>query len=243
MLPPFRFEDLPKDIHFIWHGVNDHKNLESFLKSGVYWAEGDLRGLEDSLVLRHDPLDTHDLQPGESLLDFRHWLETISASGKGIQIDFKEGNETMQRTIALLKDLRISQSRLWFTTNLKDVAMEEYAKLGQAFPEAALQSTIPIRFMYQEMGEEERLTWLDLNRGLGVRHLSISWYDEPKPEEIQEIREAGFSINLFYVNTIEDIRRAITLKPDSITSDFHIPEWGLFGRGSGENGFYPLEKA
>jgi hypothetical protein len=148
----------------------------------------------------------------------------------------------MDHLIAVLQESRLSESRLWFTTNLKDVAMEDYARLGQTFPDAALQSTIPIRFMFQDMGPEERAAWLEINRGLGVRHLSVSWYDEPTLEELREIREAGFGINLFYVNTVDDIRKAVALKPDSITSDFHIPEWGLFGRGSGENGFY-LEKA
>jgi len=92
------------------------------------------------------------------------------------------------------------------------------------------------------MDADERASWLDINRGLGARYVSISWYDEPTGSELEEIRKAGFGVNLFYVNTLEDIRKAVALGPDSITSDFHVPEWGLFGRGSGENGFY-LEKA
>jgi hypothetical protein len=70
----------------------------------------------------------------------------------------------------------------------------------------------------------------------------MSWYEEPAEGELRELREAGFGVHFFYVNGAADIAKAAALKPDSITSDFHIPEWGLFGRGSGENGFY-LEKA
>ena len=37
---------------------------------------------------------------------------------------------------------------------------------------------------------------------------------------------------------IKDFEAALKLNPKSITSDFHISEWGLMGRGSGENGSY-----
>ncbi|HSA58479.1 MAG TPA: hypothetical protein VLJ37_02185 [bacterium] len=235
--------ELEQDLDLIWHGVNDPANLEFFLKSNIYWAEGDVRGHEDGLlVLRHDPWETHPLRPEEGLLDFRDWLKAAHEAGKGIQIDLKEGGSTMDRMIHLLKEVRFPESRLWFTTNLKDVAIEDYGRLGRTFPHARLQSTIPLRFMFQDMTVDDRTSWLDLNRGLGARFLSISWYDEPTAGELEEIRNAGFGINLFYVNTMEDIRKAVALKPDAITSDFHVPEWGLFGRGSGENGFY-LEKA
>src|SRR5262245_35105637 len=94
------FQDLPKELHLIWHGVNDHLNLELFLKSDIYWVEGDLRGHEDGLlVLRHDPWDSHPLRPDERLLDFQHWLKAAHGSGKGIQIDLKEGGSTMDRMI------------------------------------------------------------------------------------------------------------------------------------------------
>jgi glycerophosphoryl diester phosphodiesterase len=240
---PDLLKGLQKGISFIWHGVNDQKNLEFFLKSNIYWPEGDLRASpEGVLVLRHDPFESHPLRADESLLVFRDWLEPILAVDRGIQIDLKEGGRTMDEMIEVFQKARIPESRLWFTTNLKDVPMEDYARLGRTFPGAILQSTIPLRFMFHDMGLEERRDWLELNRGLGARSLSISWYEEPTAEELDELRRAGFGVNLFYVNTIEDIRRAVALKPDSITSDFHIPEWGLYGRGSGENGYY-LEKA
>lgn len=238
-----KLSDIKNRLQLIWHGVNDHTNLESFLKSDIYWAEGDLRGHEEGLlVLRHDPWDTHPLRPGEGLLDFRHWLKAAHEAGKGIQIDLKEGGSTMDRMIDLLKEFRVTESRLWFTTNLKDVALDDYGRLGRTFPGARLQSAVPLRFMFQAMTADERHSWLEINRSLGARYVSISWYDEPTRAELEEIRQAGFGINLFYVNTLEDIRKALSLEPDSITSDFHIPEWDLFGRGSGENGYY-LEKA
>lgn len=234
--------DLPRDLQLIWHGVNDPKNLEYFLKSDIYWAEGDLREQrEDRLVLRHDPFDSHPLVEGEALLDFRDWLGAVFGAGRGIQIDLKEGGRAMERMIDIVKGAGVPADRLWFTTNLKDVPMDDYARLGQAFPGARLQSAIPIRFMFQDMIPAERGAWLEINRGLGVTDLSMSWYDEPTAEQLDEIHKQGFSVNIFYVNTLEEIRRAVLMGPDSLTSDFHIPEWGLFGRGSGENGFY-LEK-
>lgn len=234
---------LPKDLSLIWHGVNDLKNLEFFLKSNVYWAEGDLRGSEmGSLILRHDPFDSHPLRAGEGLLEATEWLDILLKSGRGIQIDLKEGGETAERLIRLLKDRRVPEERLWFTTNLKDIALEDYARLAREFPNVPVQSAIPLRFMFQDMSAAERSEWLALNRAVGVRHLAMSWYEEPVAEELDELRKAGFGVHFFYVNSAKDILTAATLKPNSITSDFHVPEWGLFGRGSGENGFY-LEKA
>jgi hypothetical protein len=233
---------LSKDISFIWHGVNDLKNLEFFLKSDIYWAEGDLRAEENgTLVLRHDPWDSHPFRTGESRLEASEWLDILLKSGRGIQIDIKEGGATLESLIRLLKDRHVPEERMWFTTNLKDIALEDYGRLAREFPKVPLQSAIPLRFMFQDMSAAERGEWLGINRSIGVRHLAMSWYEEPAAEELKELREAGFGVHFFYVNTAADILKAAALKPDSITSDFHVPEWGLFGRGSGENGFY-LEK-
>lgn len=236
-------ETLSKDVSLIWHGVNDPKNLNYLLKSNIYWAEGDWRSREDGvLVLRHDPFETHPLQEGEVQLEATDWLKALDQAGKGIQVDLKEGGETMEKMIRLLRDSRVSEDRLWFTTNLKDISMEDYARLAREFPKVPMQSAIPLRFMFQDMSAAERRDWMDLNRSVGVRHLAMSWYEEPVEKEVAELREAGFGVHFFYVNSAQDVLKAASLKPDSITSDFHIPEWGLFGRGSGENGFY-LEKA
>jgi hypothetical protein len=194
-------------------------------------------------VLRHDPFETHPLRSEEVFLEFEVWLSELLKGGKGIQVDLKEGGETMDRVIRTLRAHRVPEDRLWLTTNLKDVSLDDYARLAREFPKTPLQSAIPLRFMFQEMTREERAAWMELNRGVGIRHLAISWYDEPAASELEEIRAAGFGVHFFYVNSAEDIGRAAALGPDSITSDFHIPEWDLFGRGSGENGFYlDLEK-
>src|SRR6185436_17964452 len=96
---------LSKDISLIWHGANDLKNLEFFLKSDIYWAEGDLRASENGvLVLRHDPWDSHPRRTGEGVLDASEWLDILLKSGRGIQIDLKEGGDTAERLIRLLKD-------------------------------------------------------------------------------------------------------------------------------------------
>jgi hypothetical protein len=238
-----KLQEIPKTIQLAWHGVNDHLNLEYFLKSPIPWAEGDLRrdgGL--GLVLRHDGFDTHPLRENESLLLFEEWLDALQASGKSIKIDLKEGCGTMEKMIQLLKDRRVDESRLWITTNLKDVSMDDFGRLRGVFPHIIFQSTIPLRFMFQNMTREDRASWLDLNRQLGVTRLSISWYDSPTKEELAEIQSYGFETNLYHVNSIEDFQSAVSLEPHAITSDFHLPEWDLFGRGSGENGFYLLKE-
>lgn len=238
-----KLTEIPSTIQLAWHGVNDRLNLEHFLNSPIPWAEGDVRGDGNGgLVLRHDSFDTHPMRPDEELLRFEEWLEALQVRNKCIKIDLKEGCETMAKMIRHLKERGIDESRLWITTNLKDVAVDDYGRLRQSFPHIIFQSTIPLRFMFREMGPEDRSSWLNLNRTLGVTRLSICWYDLPTAEEIAEIRAFGFEINLYHVNTLDDFRAAIALMPEAITSDFHLPEWNLFGRGAGENGFYLLKE-
>ena len=33
---------LPRNVHFVWHGVNDEVNLHQFLASDIRWAECDV---------------------------------------------------------------------------------------------------------------------------------------------------------------------------------------------------------
>ncbi len=63
-------EDLPEDMQFVWHGINDRANLRQFLASEVEWGEVDVRTdphLND-LVLYHDALGPHDESLDERLL-------------------------------------------------------------------------------------------------------------------------------------------------------------------------------
>lgn len=234
-----KIQDIPESIQLVWHGVNDPLNLDFFIKSSIPWGEGDVRGgLNGSLILRHDNFETHPKRDGERFLRFEDWVKALKKAGKGIQIDLKEGGEVMGKMVSVLKEQGIDEGKLWVTTNLKDVSMDDYASLRGIFPRMTLQSTIPIRFMFSEMNQEERRAWLGLNEGMGVKRLSISWYDSPTQEEIDEIKGCGFETNLYHVNSLQDFREAVPLHPDSITSDFHLPEWSLYGRGSGENGFY-----
>jgi len=239
--PQDPLKNLCPGLTWIWHGVNDSQNLKFFIKSNVYWAEGDVRLSEGGiLILRHDPFETHPARAEESILEARDWVSALNASERGIQIDLKGGGETLEQVIRLVRDFRIPSERLWFTTNLKDISTDDYARLNREFPGVPLQSAIPLRFMFQEMTWDERRDWLELNRSVGVRHLAMSWYEEPTAQELDELREAGFKVHFFYVDTVSDLQKAAALKPDSITSDFHLPEWGFFGRGSGENGYYKV---
>ncbi len=234
-----KLSEIPRTIDLVWHGVNDPLNLERFLQSPIPWGEGDLRqDPEGRLTLRHDSFDTHPRREGEPALAFEEWTDRLLAGGKSLKVDLKEGGATQQRLVDLFKKRRVDESRLWITTNLKDVSTDDYGRLRGVFPRAILQSTIPIRFMYQVMAAADRQEWLDMNRSLGVTRLSVSWYDGPTAEELGDVKKAGFEINLYHVNSVDDFKRAIALRPEAITSDFHIPEWNLFGRGSGENWFY-----
>lgn len=41
-------------------------------------------------------------------------------------------------------------------------------------------------------------------------------------------------MNLYAVPDFESFVRALLLLPTSVTADFNFPEWGYYGRGSGE---------
>ena len=150
-------QDLAKSVQLAWHGVNDPINLRHFLNSSIEWGEGDLRqDGQGRLVLRHDSFETHPLSPGESLLLFQDWLESIHSRGKKIKVDMKEGGETVRKMESVLKGNGFKESDLWLTTNFKDMSIEEFGKLRDVFPKVIFQSTVPLRFMFQVMTPEER---------------------------------------------------------------------------------------
>lgn len=231
-------ETLSSSTHLTWHGLNDPLNVTYFLKSSIPWGESDVRlGPDGHLVLRHDPPEELHWEHSE-LMRFDDWVDALVRGGKKMVMDLKEGGEALDQVISILRRHSLNANHLWFATSLKDVSVEDYTKLRQAFPAAVFSSTIPLRFMFQSMDRAQRETWYEINRSMGATRFSVSWHDHPQPEEVTEVHQAGFEINLYHVNTLEDFRQAIRLNPKAITSDFHIPVWNLFGRGAGENGFY-----
>ena len=113
-------------------------------------------------------------------------------------------------------------------------SFEDISDLHKTFPKSIIQTQISLTWMRQEMPADQEKLFYDQIKKPGIEWISISWKDHPQSKEVERIRRAGFSLNLYHVNTLEAIEQAMTFKPETLTSDFNIPEWGLKGRGSGE---------
>ena len=51
---------------------------------------------------------------------------------------------------------------------------------------------------------------------------------------LDAIEARGWGVNISGVPDLEAFLEASLLLPTSVTADFNFPEWGYFGRGSGE---------
>ncbi len=106
---------LHEHVELVWHGVNDPDNLQQFLRSGITWAEVDLRrDPVGRLVLRHDGFDERPWSRHERSTLARASVETLVAAGRSIKLDVKEDEETIEAALDLLDELELDDTRIWF---------------------------------------------------------------------------------------------------------------------------------
>jgi Uncharacterized conserved protein (DUF2181) len=121
------------------HSTNTREQMLDALKSphGYNWFEADVRfELDDNeagkkIELRHDAMR----EPGSNL-SMEEWLEIGKASGRGLKLDFKEG-ETIPRTVQKIQEAGIDDRRLMLNLGMDN--MNKYGPmLRKAFPNAIL---------------------------------------------------------------------------------------------------------
>ena len=231
-------DDLPSDVQFVWHGVNDRGNLRQFLGSDVAWGEIDVRRdpQTDRLVLHHDPLYFH--PETEQTLDLEDAIARFNRFDKSIKLDFKEGGAAVDRVLAILNGESVDGSRLWFNGNEEVLEEEGYRKLRQAYPSAIVQCPIDALVERIPDNPDGVRDWLQTLQDWGVNRFSIKWNAPEIEHLLDQLSDWGFESNVYDVPDRDAFLKTVLLKPRSITADFNFPEWHYFGRGAGQHGEY-----
>ena len=233
-------EALPRHVQFVWHGINDERNLRQFLASNVVWGEADVRidPATEELTLRHDPFVPAPGARQADRLTLARVLSLVEGAGKSIKVDLKESGPVLRESLLALEDAGFDDSRVWLNADLKLLGREGFAALKEARPGAVIQcpvdSIAPILLALPDEG----LSMLAELRGWGINRFSVNWRKPYVRRLIDLLDGAGYELNIYNVPDLQGFLRAALLLPRSITSDFNFPQWHYFGRGSGAEGRY-----
>ena len=227
---------LREHVELVWHGVNDAENLRQFLRSGITWAEVDLRrDPAGRFVLRHDAFDERPWNRDEYPLGARQAVTTLAASGRSVKIDVKEDDATLRMAFDLIDELGLGDDRVWFNAEIDVVGAAAFGAFRDRFPGA--RASCPIDFLTPllAIAPEEADVVLDRLRSWGVTRLSVRWAKGVR-RTIDELERRGWETNVYAVPDLQSFLEAAVLLPTSVTADFNFPAWRYFGRGSGEHG-------
>ena len=230
-------EELPEEIEYCWHGINDHENLEKFLQSSVTWGEVDVRAhpVSNELITRHDSFSKSPAFPAEKILSLEDVLFRMYAEQKKVKIDFKQGGEVVDHTLEMLRTLGYFNESVWFHGDLPVLRISGFQKLFAVYPEAIVQTTIdqiaPFIALAPPLGR-----WLiRLFSDWGANRFLLTWKSRYKIQVMEKMERWGYPVNLYQIPNLEEFLKAVLLLPASITSDFNFPEWKYYGRGSGQD--------
>ncbi|MBI3871536.1 MAG: hypothetical protein HY304_00475 [candidate division Zixibacteria bacterium] len=234
--------DLPPDIQYVWHGVNDAENLRQFALSPIEWGEIDVRLDADTgmLVAHHDPLINAAGRGAHGLLTVEEFVKTLLPLGKSFKFDLKEGGRTLRALFDLIRRFDIPDGRLWFNSYIEqDCHIEEFPLIRSRYPGAIRQCPIgPLRDRFGEDVKQLRGE-LAARAAKGMNRFSVAWRGAEDASAITaQLESSGYEVNIYDIPDLAAFLQAVLIKPRSLTADFNFPEWGLFGRGSGEGGRY-----
>ncbi|RMF69927.1 MAG: hypothetical protein D6743_01055 [Calditrichaeota bacterium] len=231
---------LPRHVRFVWHGINDEKNLQQFLDSEITWGECDVMWdpVGYDLILRHDSFKQRPLEPKERWLTFESILRRFLERGKSIKIDLKAGGALIDKVLRILADHGVSDDRVWFNGNVEHLQESGIRKIARAHPKAVLQCPVDFLAPLVVTMPEKAKEMLDLYRSWGVNLFSISWLTDDIRPFFDQMYRWGFEVNIYNVPDLASFLQAVLLMPRSITSDFNFPQWHYYGRGAGKEGSY-----
>jgi hypothetical protein len=220
-------------VQFVWHGVNDDRNLRQFLASEVHWAELDVR--EDpathQLVLRHDSFTDRPRADGETLPFMGAFLDLLHHHGKGIKLDLKQGAPVVPRVLRLVAQFGIPDSQLWFNGTVESFGEHGFRAIARQHPRAILQCPVDFLAPLIVGAPAKARETLEMFRDWGVNRLSVSWSVPFKNEILDQMERWGFEVNIYNVPDLESFLQAALLSPRSVTSDFNFPKWEYYGTG------------
>lgn len=229
--------DLPPQVQLVWHGLNDELNVQHFLASDIVWGECDIHWdpRRERLVLHHDDLaDT----PPDDLLTLDDLLARMREHGKAAKLDLKGGDELIERTLALVARHGFGDDRLWFNAYLHRLSETGFRRLAEAHPGAILQAPLDFLGPLACSLPEHLKAILDTLHSWGMNRFSVNFLSEYRPAFYDRLQRWGFDVNLYGVIDLGTFLQAVLLLPRSVTADFNFPQWGYYGRGSGEGGHY-----
>ena len=229
---------LPRNIQFVWHGVNDEVNLRQFLASDIRWAECDvhLDPLGQDLILRHDSFREVPLQEDEDWLSLDDLLARLRERGKSVKLDLKAGGTLVDKVLDRVARYGFDDSQLWFNGNVERLQEHRFRQLARAHPGAILQCPVDFLAPLICSAPAKAKEILDMFASWGINRFSINWLTQDMRQFFDQMDQWGFEVNIYNVPDLEAFLQAVLLLPRSITSDFNFPKWHYYGRGSGENG-------
>jgi len=228
--------NLPRSVQYVWHGVNDARNLSHFLESGIEWMECDIRFDPEGkdLILRHDAFHETPVQPGERWLTLEDVLDSVREAGKKLKLDFKEGGRLILQALEQVKRFAIEPEQLWMNGYLEHLGRRGLLEIRKIFPETILQVPVDILKGTFRVSPETARRILDTYASWGINRFSLSWRTADRSRIFRCLKSWGYEINFYNIPDLRAFLVAVLLEPRSITADFNFPEWGLYGRGSGE---------
>ena len=235
-------DDLPDDVQFVWHGVNDRANLRQFLGSDVEWAEIDVRtdGDTGELILRHDSTTPDEEAEFGPVLKLDEVIRRLIRFEKSIKLDFKEGGPVVDRVVGMLNEegMEIEGQRLWFNGNVEVLEKDGFEKLRRAYPTAIIQCPIDSHIERLDDAPEEVRLLLSRLSSQGVSRFSIEWGRPELFQVLSKLSDWGFETNVYNVPDLDSFLQVVLFKPCSVTADFNFPKWHYYGHGSGEGDEY-----
>ena len=232
-------DDLPDQVHLVWHGVNDEINLREFLSSTVSWGELDVRhDPRQRLVLRHDSFERTPWTRDEPLLTLAAALEAFAGHARGVKLDLKAGTGVVDDVLALLAGHGFDNNCLWFNASIEALGDEGFRRLRSAYPGAIVQCPVDFLAPLVLAAPRQARAVLQMLAGWGVSRFSVAWGRERTRSLVQQLEDWGYEVNLYAVPNHEAFLQAMLLMPRSLTADFNFPEWNYYGRGSGERRRY-----
>ena len=229
---------LPRNVHFVWHGVNDEVNLHQFLASDIRWAECDvhLDPTGNDLILRHDAFAETPLGEDEEWFTLDYLLARLRERGKRVKLDLKAGGIIVDKILGLVDAYGFEDKELWFNGNVERLQEHRIRQLATARPGAIVQC--PVDFLAPLICSvpQKAKEILDTFTSWGINRFSISWLTQDMRQFFDQMDQWGVEVNLYNVPDLESFLQAVLLMPCSVTSDFNFPKWHYYGRGSGERG-------
>ncbi|MEE8308190.1 MAG: hypothetical protein V3R81_13055 [Gammaproteobacteria bacterium] len=228
---------LPRNIQFVWHGINDEANLRQFLASDIRWGEFDVRmdPIGRDLILRHDSFTDTPLQEDEEWLLLDDLMARLCERGKRVKLDLKAGGVLVDKVLELIEAYDLDDSQLWFNGNVERLQEQRFRRLTTAHPAAILQCPVDFLTPLILSAPVKAKEILDMFRTWGINRFSINWLTPGMRQFFDQMDQWGLEVNIYNVPDLESFLQAVLLFPRSITSDFNFPKWHYYGRGAGKN--------